>query len=271
MKNELQAPCALTDKQIASFREQGFVKLKHVLSPAVLEHYGKEITDWVQRLNGQTKPMAERTTYEKAFLQIINLWRKSDVVKEFCFSPRLARLATELMGTRGVRMYHDQALYKEAGGGKTPWHADQYYWPLSNHNTCTVWVPLQAVPAEMGPLAFSVGSHKYNVGRELAISDESDARISKAVLEQKLPMNDTPFDLGEVSFHYGWTFHRAGANNTELPRRVMTIIYMDCDIRVAPPANKNQQVDWDGFMSGVKIGEVPNTPLNPVLYETAGS
>ena len=270
MMNELQAPYALTDKQIANFREQGFVKLKNVLAPAVLEHYGQEITEWVQRLNGQPKPMAERATYEKAFLQITNLWQKSDLVKEFCFSRRLARLASELMGTRGVRMYHDQALYKEAGGGKTPWHADQFYWPFSSPNTCTVWVPLQAVPREMGPLAFSVGSHKYHVGRDLAISDESETRISKALLEKELPMEESPFDLGEVSYHAGWTFHRAGGNNTALPRRVMTIIYMDADIRVAAPANKSQQVDWDAWLPGTKLGEVPDTPLNPVLYEAAG-
>ena len=40
-------------------------------------------------------------------------------------------IATELMQTDGARLYHDQALFKEAGGGITPWHADQYYWPLN--------------------------------------------------------------------------------------------------------------------------------------------
>ena len=61
----------------------------------------------------------------------------------------------------------------------------------------------------MGPLAFSAGSHKYNVGRELEISDESEKRISKELLERGLPQDETLFDLGEVSFHYSWTFHRA--------------------------------------------------------------
>jgi ectoine hydroxylase-related dioxygenase (phytanoyl-CoA dioxygenase family) len=269
MVAELNARYSLTPAQIAQFREQGFIKLKQVLSPAALEHYGREITDWVLRCSKETKPLAERDTYGKAFLQIMNLWTQSDVVKEFCFGHRLARLATELMGTRGVRMYHDQALYKEPGGGKTPWHADQYYWPLSNHNTVTAWVPLQATPLEMGPLAFSVGSHKYNLGRDIAISDESEARISKALLEQKLPMEESAFELGEVSFHYGWTFHRAGANQTANPRRVMTVIYMDRDMRLVAPANKNQQADWERWLPGVTIGEVAASPLNPVLYENA--
>lgn len=31
---------------------------------------------------------------------------------------------------------------------------------------------------------------------------------------------------GDVSFHSGWTFHQAGANNTDKPREVFTIIFM---------------------------------------------
>ena len=35
------------------------------------------------------------------------------------------------------------------------------------------------------------------------------------------------FEEGEVSFHAGWTFHRANANEGSQPREVFTIIYMD--------------------------------------------
>ena len=50
---------------------------------------------------------------------------------------------------KGVRIYHDQALYKEPGGGCTPWHADGYYFPLSSEKILTAWVPLQPVPKTM--------------------------------------------------------------------------------------------------------------------------
>ena len=36
-----------------------------------------------------------------------------------------------------------------------------------------------------------------------------------------------PYQLGEVSFHAGWTFHRADGNATFMPREVFTIIYID--------------------------------------------
>lgn len=211
-------------------------------------------------------PMEERDTYGQAFLQITNLWRQDERVREFVFSKRLARIATELMGVSGVRMYHDQALYKEAGGGHTPWHADQYYWPLSNEHTVTAWIPLQAIPLEMGPLEFSAKSHLIEEGRNLKISDDSEKLI-----DQKLRLSDfehiiEPFDVGEISFHSGWIFHRAGANQTQQMRKVMTVIYMEENMKLISPQNPNQEADWEAWCKGAKIGEKIATELNPVLF-----
>jgi len=263
---DINTPFKLAPEQIEHFRREGFVKLKNVLSPATVDYYGRVITEKVFELNTLNKPLSQRTTYEKAFLQIMNLWTKSDVVKEFSFSRRLAQIAAELMGVTGVRMYHDQALYKEAGGGFTPWHADEYYWPLDTDNTVTVWVPLQATPLEMGPLQFSAGSHRYAMGRNLEISDDSEIKISKALLEKGLPLINEPFDLGEVSYHYGWTFHRAGPNTTGQARKVMTIIYFADGARLSEPKNKHQINDWNGWLPGAKVNELAATWLNPVLY-----
>lgn len=266
LQRELDTPYALTAGQIEKYRKDGYIKLKDVLSPAVLEYYGKEITGLVTELNGERKPMEERTTYEKAFLQIVNLWTKSEVVKEFCFSKKLARIAAELMGVDGVRLYHDQALYKEPGGGITPWHADQYYWPVSNNNTTTVWIPLQETPLEMGPLSFCIGSQDYESGRQLAISDESERQLQQSFQQRNYPVDNTPYDLGEVSYHMGWTFHRAGGNASDRPRAVMTVIYMEDGIRLIEPKTRHHRGDRDAFMAETEVGEAVDGPLTPVLW-----
>lgn len=263
LTKELETPYLLSKEAIAFYRENGYIKLKNVLSPAVLEYYGEIITDLVFKLNKLTKPMEERTTYEKAFLQIMNMWRENDEVKEFVFSKRLARIACELMGVEGVRLYHDQALYKEPSGGITPWHADQFYWPLSNSNTVTVWIPLQYTPLEMGPLAFAEKSQSVEIGRDMEISDESEALIAEAI--KNFHLNETPFELGEVSFHSGWTFHRAGANVSGKARKVMTMIYMDKDIRIIEPTNEFRKADWKTWLDAKPIGSVADSYLNPVL------
>jgi ectoine hydroxylase-related dioxygenase (phytanoyl-CoA dioxygenase family) len=264
---ELDEPFALPAAAIDHFRSEGYVKLKQLFSPELLKFYGEAITGQVVRLNTLTKPMAERSTYERAFLQVMNLWTKDEICRQFSFGKRLARVAAELMGVKGVRIYHDQALYKEAGGGFTPWHADQYYWPLSNDNTCTAWVPLQATPLEMGPLAFAARSHRFDFGRDLEISDESEARIREMLQAQNFTYVEEPYELGEVSFHSGWTFHRAGGNSSSQARAVMTIIYMEDGIRLIKPRNKHQQQDWKAWLPGCQIGEIANSKFNPVLWK----
>lgn len=261
---QLNKPYTLSSENIAFYRENGYVKLKNVLSKEVIAYYGELLTDLVFKLNKLTKPMEERTTYEKAFLQVMNLWEENDEAKEFVFSKRLAQIATELMGVSGVRLYHDQALYKESSGGITPFHADQFYWPLSNNNTITVWIPLQATPMEMGPLAFAEKSQDVEIGRDKEISDESEAILSETL--KQFTMNEAPFDLGEVSFHSGWTYHRAGANTSGKARKVMTMIYMDKDIQVIEPTNKYRTADWERWLSSKAIGTVADGVLNPVLF-----
>jgi hypothetical protein len=253
---------------IRSFNSQGFVKLPGVLDAQTVLDYEPEITSRVKELNTQHLPLEERDTYGKAFLQVENLWTHSERAAEFVFSKRLARIAADLLGVKGVRLYHDQALYKESGGGITPWHADQGYWPFSSDRTVTVWVPLQATPLGMGPLSFAVGSHQLEFGRQLKISDESENQLQKTFTEQDFSLFEEPYDLGDVSYHLGWTFHRAGANDSGVPRAVMTVIYVDADIEVAEPTNDAQRSDLKNWMPGTEVGEVPTGPLNPVLWKS---
>lgn len=257
--------------QIAHFDEHGFVKLKNVLDEATVAHYAPEITDKVLELNTMHLPMEQRSTYQRAFLQVSNLWTHSETVRELVFAERFARIAAELMGVRGVRLYHDQALYKEVGGGITPWHADQYYWPLSSDRTCTIWIPLQETPMDMGPLSFATRSHRFEFGRDLPISDDSEAAMQDALAAQNFTVHSEPYQLGEVSYHQGWTFHRAEPNHTATPRRVMTIIYIDADITVVEPTNDAQRNDLNRWMPRTQVGQVPTTQLNPVLYAAAAA
>jgi ectoine hydroxylase-related dioxygenase (phytanoyl-CoA dioxygenase family) len=262
----IDAPYPLDPARREAYARDGFVRLPGVFDAAALDRYRPELSAKVAELNTLHRPMEERTTYEKAFLQVMNLWTRSPLAREFVFGRRLARVAAELMGVRGVRLYHDQALYKEPGGGHTPWHADQYYWPLASDRCCTAWVPLQATPLEMGPLAFSAGSHRVEVGRDLPISDESEAEMARALERAGLPTVEEPFALGDVSFHAGWTFHRAGENRTARMREVVTVIYMDADMRLAAPRNRNQEIDRETWCPGAAVGEPIDTARNPVLY-----
>ncbi len=262
----LQQPYGLTSEQIAFYQEYRYIKLKQVFDPETLAFFNEAITLQVNKMKTEDIPLEERNTYGKAFLQLFNLWRENEEVKALVFSKRLAKIAADLMQTEGVRLYHDQALFKEGGGGITPWHADQFYWPLETDKTVTAWIPLQETPLEMGPLEFSAGSHRIVEGRDLEIGDESEIAIQQKLRVTSFKHVIEAFDLGEISFHSGWVFHRAGANVTDQMRKVMTVIYMDKDMVLKNPENKNQINDWNTWCPGAEVGAVIDTPLNPVIY-----
>lgn len=267
IKTSLSKPYILSDEQIEFYNQNRFIKLKQVFDSETISFFNEAISNRVDIMNKESIPLNERSTYGKAFLQLFNLWRDDEVVKEFIFSERTAKIAADLMQVDGVRIYHDQALFKEAGGGITPWHADQYYWPLETDKTITAWIPLQETPLELGPLEFSAGSHQIVEGRDLEIGDESETIIQKNLKITNFNHVVEAFDLGEVSFHSGWVFHRAGANTTNQMRKVMTVIYMDKDMLLKNPENKNQINDWNTWCPGANVGEVINTPLNPIVYK----
>ncbi|MFM9197667.1 MAG: phytanoyl-CoA dioxygenase family protein [Planctomycetia bacterium] len=265
--NMIDAPYPLTDLQKRQFRDDGFIKLPGVFDAATLGAFKDEITRLTTEHNPQANvPLERRDTYGKAFIQVGNLWEKSAEARRFTFSRRLARIATELLGTRGVRLWHDQSLYKEPGGGFTPWHTDQQYWPMASPLNVTAWIPLHAVPLEMGPLSFGRGSHLKRIGRDLEISDESERLIREAIREQGVLEVTEPYADGDVSFHLGWTLHRAGPNTTSAPRQVHTVIYMDIDMQLAEPKNANQRADHEKWTPSTRVGDTMDDPLNPVLY-----
>lgn len=265
--DELNSPMLLSEEMLSFYRTNNYIKLKNVFSSNLIQYFNKIVTDRALLMQQPDIPLEKRDTYGKAFVQLFNLWTIDDLVKTLVFSKRLAGIAAQLLDVDGVRLYHDQALFKESGGGITPWHADQYYWPLDSDKTITAWIPLQKTPLEMGPLEFSAGSQQIKTGRDLSISDESEAMIGQRLRVTDFEHVVEAFDVGEVSFHSGWIFHRAGANQTKDTRKVMTIIYMDSEMRLKEPENEGQINDWKTWCPGVEVGEVIQSHLNPALVD----
>jgi ectoine hydroxylase-related dioxygenase (phytanoyl-CoA dioxygenase family) len=210
--------------------------------------------------------MEDRDTYGKAFLQIMNLWEVDENVRRFTLAKRFAKIAADLMSVERVRLYHDQALFKEAGGGHTPWHQDQYYWPIDTDNTITMWMPLVDISVEMGMLTFASGSQELGFLGNLAISDDSEKILGDLVKEKDYPVTRAnTMKAGDATFHAGWTLHSAPGNHSDTMREVMTIIYMADGAKVTQPKNQNQEADRQRWLMGLEAGSVIDSPLSPVI------
>lgn len=257
----------LTAEQIAFYQKNGHIKLDHVLKPEEVDIFEPILESVVREHNYHTKPVEERDTYGKAFIQITNLWEMSEEAKRFVFARRFAKIAAELMGVDGVRIYHDQALFKEPGGGHTPWHQDQNYWPLSSNKSITMWMPLVPISEEIGSMTFVDESYQSGYLSRQDISDESHKTIGSYVTGKGLPTtNYGAMAAGDATFHAGWTIHSAPGNPSDRMREVMTIIYIADDMIVAEPDSNARRSDLNSWFPGIKPGELAASPKNPVLY-----
>jgi ectoine hydroxylase-related dioxygenase (phytanoyl-CoA dioxygenase family) len=261
----------LAPEQLASFRRDGHILLRGVTGGAELLPYRNAVNDFVRGRMPAIQKERLQNTYGKAFIQIGNIWESDDVVKKFVFARRFAKIAADLLGATGARMYHDQALFKEGHGGFTPFHQDQFYWPLQHptleHHSVTMWMPLVDITPDMGTMHFASGSHAGKYIGDLPISDRSEEILRDLIRDKGYPIVQSPaMKAGDATFHAGWTLHGAPGNPTHTMREVMTIIWIAEGTRVGEPANDSQKGDAARFFPDRKPGDMADTHLNPLLF-----
>src|ERR1051325_10181425 len=103
---DLASDYPVSADQIAGYQQQGHVVLRGVALPQEVAAYRPVLAEAVARYKTETRPLAERDTYGKAFLQVTNLWERDDAVRRFVMARRFAKSAADLMGVDGVRLYH---------------------------------------------------------------------------------------------------------------------------------------------------------------------
>jgi len=265
----LDSDYLLSPQQIEFYQENGWIHLPGVCSPDEIKVYRDAIFNAAMRHNSETRPIEERDTYGKAFLQVMNLWTVDDSVKPYNLSRRFAGIAGQLLQVDAIRLYHDQALFKEPGGGHTPWHQDQFYWPLGAPETVTMWMPLVDISEVMGSMSFANGSQRegfIELGNQ--ISDLSEAFFDGFVRGKGLSTSGAGAMMaGDATFHSGWTLHRAPGNITDRVREVMTVIYYPDGTKVSEPRNDFQKADLATWLGAKPVGAVADGPLNPVLWQ----
>lgn len=264
----LDARRALPVGTVEAYRRDGHAVVHGLATTAEIDAYRPVIETAALGHSRERRPLEDRDTYGRAFLQVPNLWAVDDAIRRFVFARRFAAVAAELMGVPAVRLYHDQALFKEGGGGRTPWHQDQYYWPLDTDNTITMWMPLVDVTEDIGgSMRFVSGSHRLGYLGEYEISDESDRAFERMLAEHGLPVDTHgPLPVGSATFHAGWTLHAAAENPTLTMRSVMTVIYFADGARVVEPEHEWRANDLRKWLPGLAPGDLAASELNPVLH-----
>ncbi len=202
------------------------------------------------------------------FLSLEMMWLENDLIRSYVLSPRIAQIAANLLGVKSVRLYHDNLLAKESRCGRTPWHYDDHHFPLATQDVITAWIPAQAIPRAMGPLAFAKPLSVFELVKNIEFSkfDTSyDKKIGETFRSNNVEIEDGPFEIGEVSFHHNRSFHTAAANRTTQTRVVLANTFFADGARVVQEPTMVSG-DWQKFIPGVNPGDVAASELNPICW-----
>lgn len=256
-------PYVVPDHLIEAFDANGFVVTPDVLTAPEVDQYSAAVDAEVARRTANDKrPVSDKTIYEQSFIQCMRLWETAPEVLPLSCHAGLAGVAAQLLQVSGVRMWQDQALYKEAGGRETTPHQDQTFWPLGQEPLVSAWIPFDKVTRQNGAMAYVPGSHKAGRLKVVDITHTSDPYdiLSDPALNGAQPQY-VAVEPGSVIWHHGMTVHQAGANDSTATRRVFTVVYISDQARRAAA--------WPAYpldRDNIAVGEVIAGPGMPQVW-----
>ncbi|MBP6795929.1 MAG: phytanoyl-CoA dioxygenase family protein [Saprospiraceae bacterium] len=268
----------LTQQQIESYRDNGFLLVENFLNDTELSFWREAVTQAIQERNGKKMPGSDIKVgeddginkdsfyYNKVFDQMLNLWQTNEAVKKIMLDENIGKMVADLAGWEGTRIWHDQALIKRPWANPTSWHLDTPFWSFSDRRAMSIWVALDDATYENGCLYFIPGSFQSTTFENPGIGINMDAIFDFYPQFITSPSVAVPMKAGSCSFHNGLTIHGAGANMTNGFRRAMTCAYMPDGATF----NGIKNILSDAQVSRLKIGDLLNDDLqNPLIYSNA--
>lgn len=258
----------ITKEQVETYRENGYIVIEDFLDPVELERWRVITEDAVhQRLverNGRTNQDNPEDYYSQVFVQCIRLADTHQGMAELMMDARLGEAAATLAAVDGIRIWHDQALFKQPYGNPTAWHLDNPYWSFYSRDAISIWVALDRATLANGCLWYLPGTHKVARYDNSGIG-ENIASLFKVYAEwmsrRAVP---APCAAGSAVFHNGLIAHGAGANMTPKPRRAMTCAYMPD----GSTFNGQQNVLRDDYFRSLKLKDAIDDPAQvPLLWK----
>ncbi len=267
----------LTQEQIQYFQTNGFIVIKDFLSPEELGKWRNAVMLAVKERKGLKMPgkdvqvgkddgINEDSEYfSKVFDQLLNLWQTNDQVKEIMLDKRIGKMAAQLSGAEGIRIWHDQALFKRPWANPTSWHLDTPFWSFTDRRALSIWVALDDATLENGCLYFIPGSFKETSFENKGIGKNMDGIFEAYPQFAQVASVSATMKAGSCSFHNGLTIHGAGANMTNGYRRAMTCAYMPNGNLF----NGEPNILPEAYLKTLSVGDLLNSDnQNPLIYHS---
>ena len=245
---ELWEAYKLSDDQLAFFEENGYLANIKLLEHDQVDQLNRELTEIMDPTHPLHHLFYEFHSNESGdpnsvLFHSLGHWRITPGFHDILWNPRFVIPASQLLGNRAVRFWHDQLFCKPAHhGGVVAWHQDYSYWTRTTpmqHLTC--WVALDDASSENGCLHYVPKSHRWDLldrtslagdmeGLERFLNEEQKKQFAKKVAIE--------MPRGYATFHHPLMVHGSYENRSPRSRRAFVLnVFADGTV-----SNTNEEV-----------------------------
>lgn len=276
---DLSSSCSTNPQQSVplqlqeQFRQDGFIVFPHVLETSTVDSMNAQLEEILRgRYDRDQKPDKQPKLIKGVLkeeggtvgwlgfsgnlqnvrvLQVINVHKCNALFRQIETSPRLGQVVAELAGWKnGARLAQDQIWAKPPGAAPLVFHRDSPYFMFDPPDVVTVWIALDDMDEELGPLEYVRGSHRWGTGRCGSANQFFQASGGLALLQSAAERAGVAeFDIvsmaglkaGGISIHDGLTWHGSGKNLSKTkPRRGLGLHFVPVDVKFTKEASKSR-------------------------------
>jgi len=223
----------LTAAQVSFFNENGYLPNIRLLDDAQVDRLNEELEKLVDPAHPGHHLFYEFHSNESAnpnavLFHSLGHWRITPGFHDVLWNPAFVVAASQLLGDKAVRFWHDQLFCKPAHhGGVVAWHQDYSYWTRTKpmqHLTC--WVALDDVSTENGCLYYIPKSHQWGLLDKPELAGDMEGinafltPTQKEEFKHKVPVE---MKRGYGTFHHPLMVHGSYENKSSRSRRAFVL------------------------------------------------
>lgn len=256
----------LSDEQVAFFKENGYLSHVLLLTPHQIQQLRTDLAEIMNPDHPENDLFYEFHSNESisadtVLFHSLGHWRITEAFHDALWNPRFVVAASQLLGNKAVRFWHDQVFYKPPKhGGVVAWHQDYSYWTRTEpmqHLTC--WIGLDDANQENGCLQYIAGSHRWQLLDRTNLAGAMDG-LNQFLNEKQIKQFDQKVAIempaGYGAFHHPLLVHGSYENKSDRARRAMVLnVFADGTrsdsnevlLTSVPPISKGQNMEGQFF------------------------
>ena len=230
MTNFSDCPAELREQ----YERDGVIRLRQLFDASTLERVGRELERYIREIG----PMLSDADIvrEADGESVRNLWRMEHhdaFFRELAADADLRKLLTGFLHGEPELMAVETFNKPAKVGSGVPPHQDNAYFCHQPPDVLTVWIAIDPVTRENGPVYYIRGSHQRGMLPHRPSGVKGNSMGLDAAFDDSAPLVGT-LDPGDALIHHCQTIHYSEPNETDQSRRALVMVFKGCEATVDP-------------------------------------